>query len=86
MTVSHFSVFLRIQICAVFGPDKLSERGWIGRLARHVDCFDEIPALKAIYASSSYRQNPTSVSRLGVRLPIWCDITRTIDNVVLLLS
>ena len=37
-------------------------------------------------SSSSYRQNPTKVSRLGVRLQIWCDITRTIDNVVLLLS
>ena len=34
VTVSHFSAFLRIQICAVFGPDKLSERGWIGRLLR----------------------------------------------------
>ena len=46
--------FLKIQICAVFGPDKLSERGWIGSLARCVDCFDEIPAPKqftgAIYA------------------------------------
>ena len=54
MTVSHFSDFLKIQICAVFGPDKLSERGSIGSLARRVDCFDEIPALKqftgAIYA------------------------------------
>ena len=49
MTASHFSVFLKIQI-AVFGSDKLSERGWIGSLARHVDCFDEIPALKTIYA------------------------------------
>ena len=29
MTVSHFSVFLKLQICALFGPDKLSERGWI---------------------------------------------------------
>ena len=36
-------------------------------------------------SSSSYRQDPTLVSRLGVRLQIWCDITRTIDNVVLLL-
>ena len=50
MTVSHFSVFLKIQICAVFGPDKFSERGWIGSLARRVDCFDEIAALKAMYA------------------------------------
>ena len=54
VTVSHFSVFLNIQICAVFGPDKLSEHGWIGSLTRRVDCFDGIPALKkftgAIYA------------------------------------
>ncbi len=46
--------FPNIQICAVFGPDKLSERGWIGSLAWRVDCFDEIPAPKqftgAIYA------------------------------------
>ena len=48
--VSHFSVFLKIEICAVFGPDKMTERGWIGSLARRVDCFDEITALKAIYA------------------------------------
>ena len=40
--------FPNIQICAVFGPDKLSERGWIGSLAWRVDCFDEIPALKQI--------------------------------------
>ena len=45
MTVSHFSVFLNIQICTVFGPDKLSERVWIGSLARRVDCFDKMPAL-----------------------------------------
>ena len=50
VTVSHFSVSLNIQMFAVFGPDKLSERGWIGSLARRVDCFDEIPALKAIFA------------------------------------
>ena len=50
MIVSHFSVFLKIQICPVFGPDKLTVRGWIGSLARRVDCFDEIPALTAIYA------------------------------------
>ena len=48
-SVSFFR-FLKIQICAVFGPDKLSECGWIGSLARRVDCFDKIPALKAIYA------------------------------------
>ena len=50
MIVSHVSVFLKIQICAVFGPDKLTGCGWIGGFARRVDCFDEIPALKAIYA------------------------------------
>ena len=27
MTVSHFSVFRKIHICAVFEPDKFNERG-----------------------------------------------------------
>ena len=33
-------------MCAVFGPDKLNERKWIGSLAWRVDCFNEIPVLK----------------------------------------
>ena len=41
MTVFNFSVFLKLKICAVFGSDKLSERGWIGSLARRVDGIDE---------------------------------------------
>ena len=32
VTVSHFSVFRKIHICAVFGPDKFNERGRIGSL------------------------------------------------------
>ena len=73
MTVSHFSVFLKIQICAVFGPDKLSERGWIGSLARRVDCFDEIPALKqftgAIYRFAvQHNRVLTSMELIGVSI------------------
>ena len=55
VTVSHFCVFLNIQICALFGPDKFSECGctrteeaFLDHFS--VDCFDEIPALKAIYS------------------------------------
>ena len=54
MTVSHFSVFRKIHICAVFGPDKFNERNWKPSSASvlcsehfSVDCFDDIPALKA---------------------------------------
>ena len=38
-------------VCAMFGPDKLSERGWIGSLARRVNCLDEIPALEQFTGS-----------------------------------
>ena len=44
----HFSVFLKIH--TLYGSDKFSERGWIGSLARRVDCFHEIPAPKEMYA------------------------------------
>ena len=32
VTMYHFSVFRKIHICAVFGPDKFNERGRIGSL------------------------------------------------------
>ena len=48
-SVSLFRFPKHPHMCGV-GPDKMSESGWIGSLARRVDCFDEIPALKAIYA------------------------------------
>ena len=64
MRVSHFSVFLNIQICAVFGPDKFSERertGTVEAFLDHfsVDCFNEIPALKAIYAENRVLKSVT---------------------------
>ena len=64
MTVSHFSVFIKIQICAVFGPDKFSERGHtepVEAFLDHfsVDCFDKIPALKAIYAENRVLKSRT---------------------------
>ena len=53
-SVSLF-VFRKIHICAVFGPDKFNERGELEAstasvlCSEHfsVDCFDDIPALKA---------------------------------------
>ena len=43
-------------------------------------------SLSLLYTGRIIHKNILQVSCLGVLLPLWCDITRTIDNVVLLMS